>query len=176
VDVSGCTLLEKLNCAANVQVKREGCSALQVQIPKPKGTLTVNMRNSSNGHTVITPRLFDCGFYIGSDDNFHSTNTFNDATSGRANAYFQFEDIGKVDGLGSVHGFLQGGLTDMVAVTPGHGYIARYRFKIENKREKSTMWKTRIIRMYVVRNILSAGEYPGIIGAEIDYVIDEYDE
>ncbi|MDR1552521.1 MAG: DUF5036 family protein [Prevotellaceae bacterium] len=178
LDVSSCTalwvlhinnsaFLETLSCSANVSVIRENCPLLQIQLPNPAGTISVNMRNSSNGNTVVTPYDFDSGFYIGSDNNFHGTNT-----NPHAGSLYQFIKIGKVNGLRDVieRDIPRTGWADMVAVTPGCGYIVRYRYAIRNARENSTMWQNRYVRIYVVREILAAAEYEAVLGAEIEYI------
>ncbi|MDR0618960.1 MAG: DUF5036 family protein [Bacteroidales bacterium] len=140
----------------NVKVERIESRALSQSksMPNPKGTISVNMRNSDNGKTIVTPSGFKSGFYIGNDNNF------------RGNGY-TFVRIGKVKGLGNTFekSFPETGWTDIAAVAEGYGYLAKYN-------DVTAGWKTHYIRIYVVREILSATEHPGIIGAEIDYYVD----
>jgi Leucine-rich repeat (LRR) protein len=170
LDVSGCASLEKLNWSRydlGSRLKTKGCPRLQFQFPNPEGTITVNVRNSSNGNTIVTPVGFNHGFYIGSDNNFRSN-----SSTYHAGYTYRFLKVGKVRDLTEV--MTKGGSkgwTDFVAVTPGHGYIAEYSYKIE--RNGSTAWKTRYVRIYVVREILEAAEHQAVLGAEIEYIVDE---
>lgn len=78
-------------------------------IDDPDGTITLNMRNSNNGKTVME----SCGIYI-ENDNF-------------ANYSYQgeiyFSDMGEVNGLGNVSSIPRSGWAKTVAVTKGHGYV-----------------------------------------------------
>jgi hypothetical protein len=135
-----------------------------------EGTVSVNMRNRGNGNTVVTPSGFDSGFYIGEDNNFCSNTTHH------AGSFYQFVIIGKVDGLSDVLGkpIPRTGWTDIAAVNPGYGYIARYRYRIDTE-GGGIMWENRYIRIYVVREILEASEREAVLGAEIQYVVVPYD-
>jgi hypothetical protein len=170
VHISNSALLETLSCGDYVSVISENCPRLQIQLPNPKETISVNMRNSSNGNTVVTPSDFDSGFYIEADNNFRGSNT-----NPHAGSLYQFIKIGKVNGLRDVieRDIPRTGWTDMAAVTPGCGYIVRYRYAIRDERENSTMWKSRYVRIYVVQEILEAAEYKGVLGAEIEYIVDD---
>jgi hypothetical protein len=179
LDVSNCTKLERLDvgsCYAlkilyvsgdikpnlydvrNVKVERKENHDLSQSksLPNPKGTISINMRNADYGNTIVTPSGFKSGFYIGSDNNFRSRD-------------YTFVRIGKVKGLGNTfeRNFPETGWTDIVAVTPGYGYLAKYEYN-DNGR-----WKTRHIRIYVVREILSAEEPQYVLGAEIEYIVEE---
>jgi Leucine-rich repeat (LRR) protein len=173
LNVSGCTLLETLYCDYNkVRVSHNNCPALP--LPNPEGTVSVNMRNSDYGNTVVTPPDFDSGFYIGADNNFRG----NDYVVHRDNSYYKFAKIGKVKGLRNViekdrESIPYAGWTDIAAVEAGYGYIAKYRYAIRDKSRNSTMWKDRYVRIYVVREITSAEEHPAVLGAEIEYIVDE---
>ncbi|MDR1983313.1 MAG: leucine-rich repeat domain-containing protein [Prevotellaceae bacterium] len=154
LDVSKCPKLETLSVGNNksltslycnydkVKLYTDGCDALA--LPNPKGTISVNMRNSNSGKTVIDP--LDCrgGFYI-EDDNFVGYN---------------FARTGKVKGLGNVPDgrTVETGWTDKMSVTPGYGYVGNCRGKY--------------MRIYVVRYLISAKDDKSIIGAEIEYVVD----
>jgi hypothetical protein len=168
LQVNGCPLLETLNVSNDVSITSLNCPRLQIKLPNPKGTISVNMRNSSYGNTVVTPYDFESGFYIGSDNNFHSSNT-----SPHEGSFYKFTTIGKVNCLRDVidNGISSAtGWTDIAAVTPGYGYIAKYRYMIHSERENSTMWEDRYICIYVVREIIEATEYRGVLGAEIEYI------
>jgi hypothetical protein len=179
LDATDCTALKRLNIndceeltmvyvsvniersifwPRNVKIEKVENPALSQSksLPNPKGTISINMRNGDNGKTIVTPPGFKSGFYIGNDNNF------------RGNDY-TFVRIGKVKGLGNTfeRNFPETGWTDIVAVTPGYGYLVKYEYN-DNGR-----WKTHHIRIYVVREILSAAEHPGVIGAEIEYIVDK---
>ncbi|MDR1347043.1 MAG: DUF5036 family protein [Prevotellaceae bacterium] len=171
LNVGGCTSLETLICniCDKIIFYSKGCPRLKFQLPNPEGTISINVRNSSNGNTVVTPSGFDYGFYIGSDNNFSSN-----STTYHAGYYYQFFKIGKVNGLRNVieKSIPETGWTDIAAVTPGHGYIAKYRYKIEKEKNHIT-WYTRYIRIYVVREILEAAEHEAVLGAEIEYIVED---
>jgi hypothetical protein len=108
------------------------------------GTISVNMRNSNSGKTVIDP--LNCGgsFYI-ENDNFVG---------------YRFARTGKVNGLDSVPDgrSIYTGWFGTMSVTPKYGYVGRC----------NGMY----IRIYVVRYIISAADSKSIMGAEIEYVVD----
>jgi hypothetical protein len=148
ISVNECKLLEYLNCDyGRVKVEKKNCYSLSV--PKPKGTISVNIRNVDSGNTVVTPQGFGSGFYI-EGDNFRGDK-------------YQFMKIDRMKGIGNIEqtGNNEEGWADMVSVTPGYGYFVRYK--------DGYYWS--YFKIYVVREIISNADGKSVIGAEIDYVL-----
>lgn len=73
-------------------------------VDDPAGTITLSMRNSNNGNTMLDEIYMD-------NENF-------------AGSRQQFASIGAVKGLGNVSYIPMAGWSNKVAVTPGNGYVA----------------------------------------------------
>jgi len=153
LDVSGCANLSYLDVGNNPYLKNisygsrqpewlrtAGCPALSVS--DPSGAISVNMRNTANGRVTVNPCNCNSEFYI-DGDNFRGTG-------------YQFIRIGKVNDLGNVSKVHRNDSrwSNVVAVTPGYGYVGRCG--------------DQYFRIYVVREMLSAINN-GVIGAEIKY-------
>lgn len=112
-------------------------------VPDPTGTISLSMRNSSNGGTVIDVENSGSDIFIAQDDNF---------TGGL------FASLGAMKGLGNVTYIPETGWANKVAVNPGEGYVC------------ASIGNTGVtyIRMYVVDYILSSIS-EGVIGANIKY-------
>ena len=116
-------------------------------MPDPTGTITIKVRNWSNGGTSVYPEGCEGTFYITSANNF------------RANwGNWTFARVGKVAGLGNVTGIPSSGYATEVSVEPGCGYVA----KIDRGNGNVTY-----VRIYVVS--WTEASTGGIIGAEIKY-------
>jgi len=152
LDVSNSPLLTTLSIEFNPKLKRlfynkrnieyfmdRGCPNLEVS--DPIESISVNMRNSNNGKTTVTPKGCDGFFYI-EFENFFGTN-------------YQFVSIGEVQGLGNVTTIPRSGWSNRVAVIQGHGYVVK-------------CGNNGYFRIYVVREILDMTQR-GVIGAEIRY-------
>lgn len=74
-------------------------------LPDPVGTITLSMRNASNGNTYLDD------IHIDKDDNFEGYRSW-------------FASVGKVNGLGNVTGIPANGWAEKIAVVPGEGVVA----------------------------------------------------
>lgn len=113
-------------------------------VADPAGTITLSMRNASNGQTELG------SIFIDEDDNFNGT-YWQDYDYG---SYPMFASVGKVNGLGNVTGIPTQGWANKIAVVPGEGVVAF---------ADGTFY-----RIYVKDYVLAAGT-GGIIGADIKY-------
>ena len=122
-------------------------------VPDPEGTVTVQMRNSDNGETRVSPDGFGTDFYIDRADNL--TCPFGDVIC-----------IGKVAGLGNIRERPETGWADEAALLPGYGYIMRREYSTDPA-GNPTPDGYRYCRIYVVGYLTSTGG--GIIGATVKY-------
>ena len=122
-------------------------------VPDPEGTVTVQMRNSDNGETRVSPDGFGTDFYIDRADNL--TCPFGDVIC-----------IGKVAGLGNIRERPETGWADEAALLPGYGYIIRREYSTDPA-GNPTPDGYRYCRIYVVGYLTSTGG--GIIGATVKY-------
>lgn len=104
------------------------------KVPDPEGTVILSMRDKNSGNTYID----DC-IRI-ENENFEGA---------------EFIDLGAMQGLGNISYIPLGNWSSQVMVIPGHGYVAKSRY-----REK-------YYRIYVMSYI--TGVSGGIIGAEVKY-------
>ena len=136
-------------------------------VPDPEGTVTIAMRNESNGHTIVLPDGCSGFFLIGSDNNFY---TFVDGDFYGCRGMWTFASVGKVSGLANIKQIPTSGWSYMAAVMPGYGYVA----KCENYESYDSGNKfrptgtTTYVRIYVVDYITTAGS-GGVIGANVKY-------
>ena len=127
-------------------------------VSDPEGTITIKVRNESNGCTGVYPDgCVNDYFYISTSNNFY----------GRS--YYTFANIGKVSGLGNVTKIPNSGYAREVAVEPGCGYVAKCEWGSYYWNGISVPAKTTYVRIYVVGWTTAAGSSGGIIGAEIKY-------
>lgn len=139
-------------------------------MPTPDGTITLNMRNDSNGGTCLGLYLPD-GTLMGwiridAGNNFHQpSSTLIDGYTHYAE-YYSKVDFVKVDAncLGDVTTIPSSGWAPNVAVAPGDGYVVRAIGRNNTSLEGKTMY----CRMYVTSWTTAAGTN-GIIGAEVKY-------
>ena len=119
-------------------------------VADPEGTITMLVRNASNGSTKVP--LDNSGFGIDGGNNFISR------SSGYDYAEWRFASVGEVKGLGNVPKIPDSGWSTTLAVIPGNGYVG------------VCYGRGRIIfaRIYVEEWTLAAGSN-GIIGAKIKY-------
>jgi hypothetical protein len=165
LNINGCKQLKELICNVdNVKISSEGCYGLSIIAPIPEGTITVNMRNSSDGGdvTIITPEGFSDGFYI-KGDNFYGKD-------------YKFKVVGKKAGIAGIGYVPTSAWAEKVAVMPGYAYIAR---KVESVRDFGNSYtvSVKFVQIYVIREITSAesGNKGGVIGAEVQYRVVGYD-
>ncbi|MBQ0019540.1 MAG: DUF5036 family protein [Bacteroidales bacterium] len=117
-------------------------------VPDPVGTITLSMRNASNGDTRL-----DSYIHIDKDDNFEGWDYWYDSPYGSPQ-YVHFASVGQVKGLGNVTGIPANGWARKIAVVPGEGVVAYANGKF--------------YRIYVQDYLYAAGT-GGVIGAEIKY-------
>lgn len=133
-------------------------------VPDPEGTIIVQVRNSNNGGTRVSP------------DGFISY--YDNLNYGYNQSYFWIDEadnltcggdvvcIGKVAGLGNIRERPEVGWADEAALLPGYGYILRGPSKYDQD-EKPTLDGYNYCRVYVVDYLTSTGG--GIIGATVKY-------
>ena len=120
-------------------------------VADPEGTITLLVRNYSNGSTQIP--VYNYSFGIDNGNNFYSMNNV-----------FLFASVGAVSGLGNVTKIPDSGWTTTLAVTPGNGYVAACWDRYPN----NSVSRITFARIYVDSWTTAAGS-GGIIGAEIKY-------
>lgn len=116
----------------------------------PEGTVTVSVRNSSNGSTNVD--IGGRGFYIDSGNNFRC-----------GNDTMNFVDVGNVGGLDGVRGIPSSGWAKSVAVQVGHGYVLNWNNYIWQPAPGATSYA----RLYVVEEII--GTNHGVLGYVVKY-------
>lgn len=114
-------------------------------VPDPEGTVMVQMRNSDNGETRVSPNGYPNSFWIDGANNLYSSGG-------------SVVCIGKVAGLGNIRERPETGWASKTAVLPGYGYILR---------SPSNQDGYVYCRVYVVDYLTSTGG--GIIGATVKY-------
>lgn len=120
-------------------------------VADPEGTVTLSMRNGDD--TTLD------GFGIGSDNNFHCTETY---------AQYLFVDLGAVKGLGNVTIMPTSGWAESVKVIPGHGYVAA---KIEWYYGVGYDYSNpKFYRIYV-EDYIGEAVTNGVIGFDIKYQV-----
>lgn len=119
-------------------------------VADPVGTITLSMRNASNGDTRL-----DSYIHIDKDDNFEGDGWWYDSPIPYGSPqYVHFASVGQVKGLGNVTGIPANGWARKIAVVPGEGVVAYADGKF--------------YRLYVQDYVYAAGS-GGVIGAEIKY-------
>lgn len=120
-------------------------------LPDPAGTVTVNLRNESNGKTDLN------GIFIDDANNFVG------------NYDHLYVDLGAMRGLGNITSMVASGNTSKCAVVPGHGYCA---YKNCSERTfpsgKYAISYEKAYKLYVDSWILSGAST--ILGAVVKYV------
>ena len=119
--------------------------------PDPEGTITVSVRNASNGNTSVplySGEFVHGGVSFGIDNgnNFHSGSAW------------RFASVGQVQGLGNVTKIPNSGWSQKCTVIPGYGYLAVCAY----------FNRMTFVRIYVDREIIGAGS-GGVIGYVIKY-------
>ena len=115
-------------------------------VSDPAGTITVKVRNSDNGNTMVTPESCIGYFGISLSNNFYGIY-----------ANWSFARVGNVSGLGNITEIPNSGFAGQIAVEPGCGYVAK----------NESGGKVTYVRIYVVG--WTEANTGGIIGAEIKY-------
>lgn len=154
--VRNCPSLEEvINLPKSSDIYFEGSNNLV--LPNPSGTVAVNVRNTSNGNTLVKPAGCETGFYIKNENFVGESKDWQFIRLDRVKCLSQV-DLAK----GNYSYYKLPGFNDKVAVTPGYGYNACYWNKKTQCHE--------IFFIYVKREILSTADTPGVIGAEIEYI------
>lgn len=132
-------------------------------VPDPEGTVTVQMRNSNNGRTSVSPDGF---IWWGDLSDRYTQNYFSIDEADNLTCGGDVVCIGKVAGLGNIRERPEVGWADEAALLPGYGYILRTSSQYDQDK-KPTLDGYNYCRVYVVDYLTSTGG--GVIGATVKY-------
>lgn len=128
------------------------CDKEDMDIP---GSITMKMRNKSNGGNSIYWNNSRAYLYINESNNFFATDWYSAALEPSCIA-----SVGKVKGLGSIKKIPESGWTHEISVIVGHGYVVRWIDNVTTQHSYA--------RIFVQDEIVSTTG--GIIGYTISYI------